>query len=220
MAQAKINQLKSGDLDNKFQRSMSMADRSGRLLETLDELEQRVETLRETAASMEQEKETLLELIQSVQNSQDMRNISDGEREELNLTANRLIGRTLTVAVSVQTIRSAQQEEFLSRATTLIDEVVDKLLQDVASAKSRLVALYNACSSEALQGPVNQKFQSFIVGCSLEDQKKIKTRLQKLIRNVCSADRSIALLDQKKALVDDYNYVQQNVCNRNTGDGK
>ncbi|XP_051880802.1 BAG family molecular chaperone regulator 2 [Pristis pectinata] len=220
MAQAKISQLKSGDADNKFLRSLSMADRSGRLLETLDELELRVEALREAAASMEQEKETLLELIQSVQNSQDMKNISDGEREELNLTANRLIGRTLTVAVSVETIRSPQQEEFLRKATALIDEVAGKLLEDLGSAKNRLIALYNACSSEVLQGPVDQKFQSIVVGCALEDQKKIKSRLEKLIRNVCNADRSITLLDQKKAKAGNYNHVQQSVFYKNSGDGK
>ncbi|XP_069742186.1 BAG family molecular chaperone regulator 2 [Narcine bancroftii] len=220
MAQTKISQLKSGDSDNKFLRSLSMADRSGRLLETLDELEQRVEALREAAASMEQEKETLLELIHSVQNSQDMNSISDGEREELNLTANRLIGRTLTVAVSVETIRSVQQEEFLSKAMALIEEVVGKLLENLGSAKNSLIALYNACSSEALEGPVDQKFQSIIVGCALEDQKKIKNRLEKLIRNVCSTDRSITLLDQKKAKFGKTSHVQQYVFNKKSEDGK
>ncbi|XP_072912632.1 BAG family molecular chaperone regulator 2 [Hemitrygon akajei] len=220
MAQAKISQLKSGDTDNKFLRSLSMADRSGRLLETLDELELRVEALREAAASMEQEKETLLELIHSVQNSQDMKNISDGEREELHLTANRLIGRTLTVMVSVETIRSPQQEESLSKATALIDEVAGKLLEDLGSAKKRLIALYNACSSDALQGPVDQKFQSIIMGCALEDQKKIKNRLEKLIRNVCNADSSIILLDPKKAKVGNHNHVQQSVFDKKSTNGK
>ncbi|XP_078397915.1 BAG family molecular chaperone regulator 2 [Cetorhinus maximus] len=207
MAQIKVNQVKGSEAENKFLRSVSMADRSGRLLETLDNLELRVEALREAAASMEQEKETLLELIQSVQNSQDMKHISDGEREELNLTANHLIGRTLTVAVSVETIRNLQQEEALSKATMLIDEVVNKVLQDLGSTKNRLTALYNACSSEAPQGPIDQKFQSIIVGCALEDQKKIKNRLERLIRNVSNADRSITLLDQQKAKPGNYNHI-------------
>ncbi|XP_067840155.1 BAG family molecular chaperone regulator 2 [Heptranchias perlo] len=204
MAQVKV---KANDAENKFFRSTSMADRSGLLLQTLDDLELRVEALREAAVSMEQEKETLLELIQNVQNSLDMKHISDGEREELNLTANRLIGRTLTVAVSLETIRSLQQEESLSKATALIDEVVNKVLEDLGSAKNRLMVLYNACSSEAPQGPVDQKFQSIIVGCALEDQKKIKNRLEKLIRNVSSADRSISFLDQQKAKPCNYSHV-------------
>jgi len=38
----------------------------------------RVEALRETAAAMEQERESILETVQSLQNSQEMRSISDG----------------------------------------------------------------------------------------------------------------------------------------------
>ncbi|XP_036854272.1 BAG family molecular chaperone regulator 2 isoform X2 [Manis javanica] len=121
MAQAKISAKAN---EGRFCRSSSMADRSSRLLESLDQLELRVEALREAATAVEQEKEILLEMIHSIQNSQDMRQISDGEREELNLTANRLMGRTLTVEVSVETIRSPQQQESLKHATRIIDEVV------------------------------------------------------------------------------------------------
>jgi BCL2-associated athanogene 2 len=38
-----------------------------------------VEALRDAATAVEQEKEILLEMIHSIQNSQDMRQISDGE---------------------------------------------------------------------------------------------------------------------------------------------
>lgn len=38
-----------------------------------------MEALREAATAVEQEKEVLLEMIHSIQNSQDMRQISDGE---------------------------------------------------------------------------------------------------------------------------------------------
>lgn len=39
----------------------------------------RVEALREAASVMEQERESILEMIQSLQNSQEMRNICAGE---------------------------------------------------------------------------------------------------------------------------------------------
>ena len=39
----------------------------------------RVEALRETAAALEQERESIMEMIQSVQNSQEMRNICPGK---------------------------------------------------------------------------------------------------------------------------------------------
>lgn len=147
---------------------------------------------------MEQEKEVLLEMIHSIQNSQDMRQISDGEREELNLTANRLMGRTLTVEVSVETIRSPQQQESLKHATRIIDEVVSKFLDDLGNARSHLMSLYSACSSEVPAGPVDQKFQSIVIGCALEDQKKIKRRLETLLRNIENADKAIKLLEHSK----------------------
>ena len=40
----------------------------------------RVEAFRDAASAMEQEKEILLEMIHNIQNSQDMRHISEGEK--------------------------------------------------------------------------------------------------------------------------------------------
>uniref|UniRef100_A0A8D0GQ30 BAG cochaperone 2 n=1 Tax=Sphenodon punctatus TaxID=8508 RepID=A0A8D0GQ30_SPHPU len=206
MAQAKISAKVSGEgqsqgggqLRGRFCRSTSMADRSSRLLENLDQLELRVEALRDAATAMEQEKEALLEMIHSIQNSQDMRNISEGEREELSLTANRLMGRTLTVEVSVETIRNPQQQESLLHATKIIDEAVNKLMDDLEDSRSRLMSLYGACTSEVPSGPVDQKFQSVVIGCAIEDQKKIKRRLETLLRNIENAEKSIMLLEPQK----------------------
>ncbi|XP_020856164.1 BAG family molecular chaperone regulator 2 isoform X1 [Phascolarctos cinereus] len=195
MAQAKINAKAH---EGRFSRSSSMADRSSRLLESLDQLELRVEALREAASAVEQEKEILLEMIHSIQNSQEMRQISDGEREELSLTADRLMGRTLTVEVSVETIRNPQQQESLRHATMIIDEVVSKFLDDLENAKSHLMSLYGACSSEVPPGPIDQKFQSIVIGCALEDQKKIKRRLETLLRNIENSDKAIKLLEHSK----------------------
>ncbi|XP_003215536.1 BAG family molecular chaperone regulator 2 [Anolis carolinensis] len=183
----------------RFFRSTSMADRSSRLLESLDQLELRVEALRDAASSMEQEKESLLEMIHNVQNSQDMRSISEGEREELSLTAKRLMGRTLTVEVSVETIRNPQQQESLFHATQMIDDIVGKLVDDLEDSKNRLMSLYGACLSEVPPGPVNQRFQSVVIGCAIEDQKKIKRRLETLLRNIENSEKSIMLLEHQKA---------------------
>ncbi|XP_019393130.1 PREDICTED: BAG family molecular chaperone regulator 2 [Crocodylus porosus] len=198
MAQAKIS-AKAAEPRGRFYRSTSMADRSGRLLERLDQLELRVEAFRDAASAMEQEKEILLEMIHSIQNSQDMRNISEGEREELNLTASRLMGRTLTVEVSVETIRNPQQQESLSHATRMIDEIVDKLLNDLEDSRSHLMMLYGACTSDVPSVPIDQKFQSVVIGCAIEDQKKIKRRLETLLRHVENSDKSITLLEHPKS---------------------
>ncbi|XP_041645170.1 BAG family molecular chaperone regulator 2 [Cheilinus undulatus] len=197
MAQAKIH-AKMNEAPCKFSRTLSMADRSGRLLESLDQLELRVEALREAASAMEQERECILEMLQSIQNSQEMRNICAGEREELDLTANRLMGRTLSVEISVGTIRNSQQEEALNKATSIIDEIVKKLLDDMAGSRQKLLALHAACVTEAPPVPIDQKFQALVISCALEDQKKIKRRLETLLRNVENAEKNIKIMDHQK----------------------
>ncbi|KAM9848237.1 BAG family molecular chaperone regulator 2 [Aulostomus maculatus] len=198
MAQAKIQAKLSEGTCSKFSRTLSMADRAGQLLESLDQLEARVEALREAASAMEQERESILEMIQSLQNSQDMRNICSGEREELTLTANRLMGRTLSVEISVGVIRNPQQEDALRKATSIIDENVKKILDDMDGGRKRLLALHSACVSEAPPVPIDQKFQAIVISCALEDQKKIKRRLETLLRNVQNAERNIKIMDHQK----------------------
>ncbi|XP_077470183.1 BAG family molecular chaperone regulator 2 [Stigmatopora argus] len=198
MAQAKI-QAKFNEVSHgKFNRTMSMADRAGQLLANLDQLELRVEAMRETASAMEQERECILEMIQSLQNSQEMHNISAGEKEELTLTADRLMGRTLSVEINVGTIRSSQQEEALRQATSIIDEIVKKLLLDMTESKQRLLALHSACVTEEPPVPIDPKFQAIVISCALEDQKKIKRRLEMLLRNVGNAEKNIKIMDHQK----------------------
>ncbi|XP_068183156.1 BAG family molecular chaperone regulator 2 [Antennarius striatus] len=198
MAQAKIQARMTESSTAKFNRTLSMADRSGRLLESLDQLEVRVEALREAASAMEQERESILEMLQSIQTGQEMRNICAGEKEELELTANRLMGRTLSVEISVGTIRNPQQEEALRKATFIIDELVKKILDDMDSGRKSLMALHAACVTEASPVPVDQTFQALVIGCALEDQKKIKRRLETLLRNVENAEKSIKIMDHQK----------------------
>lgn len=121
-----------------------------------------------------------------------------GEREELDLTANRLMGRTLCVEISVGTIRNSQQEDALQKATSIIDELVKKLLDDMDASRQQLLALHAACVTEAPPGPINQKFQAIVISCALEDQKKIKRRLETLLRNVENAEKNIKIMDHQK----------------------
>ena len=116
----------------------------------------------------------------------------------MSLTANRLMGRALCVEVSVGTIRNSLQEEALRNATSLIDEIVKKLLDDMNSGRERLLAVYAACVTEAPPVPIDQKFQALVISCALEDQKKIKRRLETLVRNVENAGKNIKIMDHQK----------------------
>lgn len=108
------------------------------------------------------------------------------------------MGRTLTVEISIGTVRNPQQEEALQRATSIIDEVLKKLTDDMDAARHKLLALHAACVTEVAPVPVDQRFQSVVISCALEDQKKIKRRLETLLRNVENSKRNIKLMDSKK----------------------
>ncbi|XP_078461439.1 BAG family molecular chaperone regulator 2-like [Lampetra planeri] len=185
-----------------FQRSDSMAARSVQLIEVLDKLEHRVEALRDQAYAMEQEKEALVELIQEARSSHDMWRISEGEKEELAMTAERLLSRTLSVAVSLETVRSAAQREALRRATALVDGVAEQLqgagdgddpgiTAAADAAACRLLSFRNACSSEPSAGAVDHKFQATVISCALEDQKRLKRRVEMLLRGVNTSSSSL-----------------------------
>ncbi|CAJ0920841.1 unnamed protein product [Ranitomeya imitator] len=120
------------------------------------------------------------------------------EREELTLTAERLMTRTVTVEVSVETIRNPQQASSLQQASLVIDEILKKVMDNLEDGKKQLMSLYAACTSDVPPGPIDQKFQSIIIGCAIEDQKKIKRRLENLIRNIDKSEKSITLLEIQK----------------------
>lgn len=108
------------------------------------------------------------------------------------------MGRTLTVTVSVDTIRNPQQEDALRTATAIIDEIAAKVLDDMENARNKLQALHAACLTETALVPVDQKFQTIVISCALEDQKKIKRRLETLIRNMDNAEKTIKIMDNQK----------------------
>lgn len=108
------------------------------------------------------------------------------------------MGRTLSVEISVGTIRNSQQEDALRKATSVIDETVKKLLDDMDGSRQRLMALHAACVTEAPPVPIDQKFQALVISCALEDQKKIKRRLETLLRNTENAEKNIKIMDHQK----------------------
>ncbi len=102
------------------------------------------------------------------------------------------------MSISVDTIRNDQQEEALRKAMAIIDEMAGKVLEDMEGGRKRLQALHAACVTDAPPVPVDQTFQSVVISCALEDQKKIKRRLETLIRNVDNAEKTIKMMDNQK----------------------
>lgn len=91
------------------------------------------------------------------------------------------MSRCLTVEVKVLTQRDNQQEEALFQVNHLIDGLVIALKGDPESAKAKCVTYMNACSSNVIEGVTDKNFESALLGCTVDDQKKVKRRLQGLL---------------------------------------
>lgn len=109
----------------------------------------------------------------------------------------RIHERLTAVNISIETIRNAEQTEALSQVTELIQQVIEAGNTPVSFKRCQMY--WNACScsdgAECLDplssstasnghGPANglidKKFESLLLGCTLDDQKMIKKRVKSL----------------------------------------
>lgn len=63
----------------------------------------------------------------------------------------------------------------------LIDTLVMGLKTDSDGTKSKCISYMNACSSHFVHGITDKNFESVLLGCTLDDQKRVKKRLQGLL---------------------------------------
>lgn len=114
------------------------------------------------------------------------------EREEIMLYIQRVSSRLGTVELNVRTVRDNSQEDSLSQINALIDTMIK--MGDPVIARQRCQMYLNACCSSSMDpsghmdtvpeadvGPIDKKFESVLLGCTLDDQKNIKKRLQALM---------------------------------------
>ncbi|XP_043934117.1 BAG family molecular chaperone regulator 2-like isoform X1 [Protopterus annectens] len=183
MAQKESQMFSFYDESSKFSRSVSMALRSNILVESLDQIEFRVNSLREQAGTLEQEKVTLLEMIKQIKETIATQNISEGEREELTLLTDQLMIRTDAVHIGLGTVRSEQQEESLRQVTALLEDLSQELIEGGRTGKAQLESYLNACLSHGDERHADEKFQALVISCALEDQKIIRKRLESMVRH-------------------------------------
>lgn len=68
----------------------------------------------------------------------------------------------------------------LFKVNGLIDSLVMGLRQDPSGTRQRCAEFMNACSSHGT-GHSDKIFETAILGCTLDDQKRVKKRLQGLL---------------------------------------
>ncbi|KAJ9577311.1 hypothetical protein L9F63_006150 [Diploptera punctata] len=151
-----------------------------RLIDLLDQVEMHVERLRREALKLEEEKDTLLTTLDTLRNSEMMIELSESEREDVLHYAEHVANRCLTVDIMVKTTRDRTQEDSLHQVNSFIDGLVVGLRADPFGTKTRCLSFMNACSSHA-QGATDKNFETAILGCTLDDQKRVKKRLQGLL---------------------------------------
>lgn len=110
---------------------------------------------------------------------------NQGELDEINCYAQRISNRLSTVEISVKTVRDAAQEDALHQVNGLIDSLLT--LSDRVTARQRCQTFLNACvhddptSTHEIEPIVDKKFEAAVLGCTLDDQKIVKKRLQALM---------------------------------------
>lgn len=107
------------------------------------------------------------------------------EMEEITCYSKRINSRLATVELCVKTVRDAAQEEALHQVNSLIDSLITST--DRILSRQRCQTFLNACSvNDGASSPdrdrvIDKKFEMAILGCTLDDQKVVKKRLQALM---------------------------------------
>ncbi|XP_050312170.1 BAG family molecular chaperone regulator 2 [Anthonomus grandis grandis] len=152
-----------------------------RIVEILDVLEGHVERIRREAAQLEENRDHVLATLDSILQNDLINQLDESDADDVTRYAERVMNRCQTVEVRVLTLRDQMQEDALSQINHLIDSLVMDLRHDHEAAKQRCLSYMNACSSIMVEGVMDKKFESALLGCTLDDQKRVKKRLQGLL---------------------------------------
>lgn len=155
-----------------------------RFIGILDQLDSKVEKLRKEALVLQEKKDFLAMSVDLLRNNEYLTGLDENEREEINCYVQRISGRLSTVELSVCTVRDRAQEDSLHHVNSLIDAVISGA--DSVISRMRCQQFLNACSTNDAMGSYadmesDKKFESALLGCTLDDQKTIKKRLQALL---------------------------------------
>lgn len=159
-----------------------------RFVSILDQLDAKVEKLRKDALLLQEKKDFLAMSVDLLKNNEYLTGLNENERDEINCYVQRISGRLSTVELSVCTVRDRAQEDSLHHVNSLIDAIISS--SDPVISRLRCQQFLNACSTTDtttycdLLDPAmcsDKKFEGVLLGCTLDDQKTIKKRLQALL---------------------------------------
>ncbi|XP_050091468.1 BAG family molecular chaperone regulator 2 isoform X2 [Anopheles aquasalis] len=161
---------------------------TSRFVDILDQLDSKVESLRKDAIVLRDKKDFLAMSVDLLKNNEYLTGLNENEREEINCYVQRISNRLGTVELNVCTVRDPSQEDSLHSVNSLIDMLISSA--DPVVSRQKCQQFLNACSttdtsvySELDPSTIctDKKFESALLGCTLDDQKTIKKRLQALL---------------------------------------
>uniref|UniRef100_A0A0A9Z481 BAG family molecular chaperone regulator 2 n=1 Tax=Lygus hesperus TaxID=30085 RepID=A0A0A9Z481_LYGHE len=155
-------------------------DPKDRLLNILDRIEAHVEDLRRESLRLEERKDTLFTTLDTIRNSEHLNNLADTDKDDIQRYIERVTARCTTVEISVRTDRDKQQEESLYQVNKMIDNLVIAFKGDPDNSMNKCQSFLAACKDEP-EVPVDKGFETALLGCALDDQKRIKKRLHGLL---------------------------------------
>lgn len=185
-------------------------DLNERFVTVLDQLDARVERFRKDALGLQEKRDFLLMSIDLIKSNDLLTNMNESEREEISCYIQRVNSRLSTVELNVRTVRDSSQEDSLSQINALIDMMIT-MGDPVLSRQRCQQYLNSCSSSTEFEtsadgsgshmqafsensrdgaadafdmedgGPVDKVFESVLLGCTLDDQKNVKKRLQALM---------------------------------------
>lgn len=158
-----------------------------RFIGILDQLDSKVERLRRDALMLQEKKDFLAMSMDLLRNNEYLTGLKENEFEEVDCYVQRISIRLSTVELCVFTIRDRAQEDCLHRVNSMIDEIISK--SDPAVSRLRCQQFLNACSATDTStytelDPAmssDKTFENALLGCTRDDQKIIKKRLQALL---------------------------------------
>ena len=147
------------------------------------------EKLRSDAKRLEEEKEkirrnieSLLEMIKSGQ----MSSLSAAQREDAICNLNRAYRLSETVQVSINLMaRDPTQNAACREVNSLLNDLEKDVKKNPNNSRQRVMSYMNACCSNQTVGvPPDEHFGAAIVGCTLDDQKQAKKRIETMLEYV------------------------------------
>jgi BCL2-associated athanogene 2 len=152
----------------------------------LDGMDKEVEALRKHARKLQEKRDQLHTRIDLLKTDFLAPEIDNMDQDEMKYYLKRIHDRLQTIDVNVETIRDDLQVDSIHTINNLIDEIIK--FGDPIEKRNKCQQYLNSCSSNEFQfqeeGAIvmtDKRFESYLLSCSLDDQKLIRKRLEALM---------------------------------------